>query len=59
MTLAHTVAPQNNEVEGALKLPELISLKGCIVTGDGLHCPFWSQSTALPPRNLLFKCGNG
>ncbi len=38
MTLAHTTAPQNNEVAGALKLLELISLKGCIVTGDGLHC---------------------
>lgn len=38
MTLAHTIAPQGNEVEGALKLLELISLKGCIVTGDGLHC---------------------
>ncbi len=38
MTLAHTIAPQGNEVAGALKLLELISLKGCIVTGDGLHC---------------------
>ena len=38
MTLAHTIAPEGNEVEGALKILELISLKGCIVTGDGLHC---------------------
>ncbi len=28
MTLAHTIAPQGNEVQGALKLLELISLKG-------------------------------
>jgi predicted transposase YbfD/YdcC len=38
MTLAHTIAPGGNEVEGALQLLDLISLKGCIVTGDGLHC---------------------
>lgn len=38
LTLAHTIAPAGNEVEGALRLLEMISLKGCIVTGDSLHC---------------------
>jgi predicted transposase YbfD/YdcC len=38
LTLAHTIAPGGNEVEGALKLLEMISLKGCIVTGDSLYC---------------------
>lgn len=38
MTLAQTVAPDGNEVAGALRLLELLSLKGCIVTADALHC---------------------
>jgi predicted transposase YbfD/YdcC len=38
ITLAQTLAPNGNEVAGALRLFELISLKGCIVTGDALHC---------------------
>jgi predicted transposase YbfD/YdcC len=38
ITLAQTLAPDGNEVAGALRLFELISLKGCIVTSDALHC---------------------
>ena len=38
MTLAQTLAPQGNEVAGALRLLELLALKGCTVTGDALHC---------------------
>jgi predicted transposase YbfD/YdcC len=38
MTLAQTEAPAGNEVAGALRLLELLSLKGCIVTTDALHC---------------------
>jgi predicted transposase YbfD/YdcC len=38
MTLAQTLAPDGNEVAGALRLFELVSLKGCIVTADALHC---------------------
>jgi len=38
MTLAQTVAPNGNEVAGTLRLLALISLKGCTVTADALHC---------------------
>jgi predicted transposase YbfD/YdcC len=38
MTLAQTLAPDGNEVAGALRVLELLSLKGCIVTADALHC---------------------
>lgn len=38
MTLAQTIAPDGNEVAGALRLLEVLSLKGCIVTADALHC---------------------
>jgi len=38
ITLAQTLAPNGNEIAGALRLFELISLKGCIVTADALHC---------------------
>jgi len=38
MTLAQTLAPDGNEIAGALRLLELLSLKGCTVTGDALHC---------------------
>lgn len=38
MTLAQTLAPNGNEVAGALRLLELLSLKGCTVTADALHC---------------------
>jgi predicted transposase YbfD/YdcC len=38
MALANVLAPDNNEVAGALQLIELIQLKGCVVTADALHC---------------------
>lgn len=38
MTLAQTQAPNGNEIAGALRVLELLSLKDCIVTADALHC---------------------
>src|SRR5580692_4805345 len=38
MALANVLAPNNNEVAGALQLLELLQLKGCVVTADSLHC---------------------
>ena len=38
MALANVLAPNNNEVAGALQLLELLQLKGCVVTADALHC---------------------
>lgn len=38
MALANVLAPDNNEVAGALQLLELLQLKGCVVTADALHC---------------------
>lgn len=38
MTLASLMAPEGNEAEAALALVGLLQLKGCVVTGDALHC---------------------
>jgi predicted transposase YbfD/YdcC len=38
LTLASVAAKQGNEVEAALEVLGLVDLKGCIVTGDALHC---------------------
>jgi predicted transposase YbfD/YdcC len=38
MALANTLAPGNNEAAAALQLINLLSLKGCVVTADALHC---------------------
>ncbi|MGJ4949428.1 ISAs1 family transposase [Bradyrhizobium sp. HKCCYLS20291] len=38
MALANVLAPDNNEVAGALQLLQLLQLKGCVVTADALHC---------------------
>jgi predicted transposase YbfD/YdcC len=38
MALANVLAPGNNEAEGAMRLLELLQLKGCVVTTDALHC---------------------
>src|SRR5579872_2852202 len=38
MALANVLAPDNNEVDGAMQLIELLQLKGCVVTADALHC---------------------
>jgi len=38
MALAQHKAPGRNETAGALEVLELLSLEGCIVTADALHC---------------------
>ncbi len=38
MVLAQSAAPNGNEVDGALSLLKLLSLEGCVVTADALHC---------------------
>lgn len=38
MALAQRKAPGRNETAGALEVLELLSLEGCIVTADALHC---------------------
>jgi predicted transposase YbfD/YdcC len=38
LAIAQRVAPKRNEVAGALEVLELLSLDGCIVTADALHC---------------------
>jgi predicted transposase YbfD/YdcC len=38
MALANVLAPNNNEVAGAMQLIGLLQLKGCVVTADALHC---------------------
>src|SRR3990172_1382692 len=38
MALANALAPGNNEAAAALQLIKLLSLKGCVVTADALHC---------------------
>src|SRR3974390_533315 len=38
MALANMLAPGNNEAAAVLELINLLSLKGCVVTTDALHC---------------------
>jgi predicted transposase YbfD/YdcC len=38
LALAARKAPGRNEVEGALDVLRMLSLEGCIVTADALHC---------------------
>lgn len=38
MVLAQSIAPNGNEVEGALKVLKMLTLPGCVVTADALHC---------------------
>jgi len=38
MALASRKAPGRNEAQGALDVLGMLSLEGCIVTGDALHC---------------------
>ena len=38
MALANMLAADNDEAGTALKLLELVALKGCVVTADALHC---------------------
>jgi predicted transposase YbfD/YdcC len=38
LAIAQYVAPNRNEVAGALEALKLVSLGGCVVTADALHC---------------------
>jgi predicted transposase YbfD/YdcC len=38
LAIAQRVAPKRNEVAAALEVLELLSLEGCTVTADALHC---------------------
>lgn len=38
MVLASRKAPGRNEAQGALEVLQMLSLEGCIVTADALHC---------------------
>jgi predicted transposase YbfD/YdcC len=38
MTLAQTGAGEGGEAEAAIRLLENVSLKGCVVTADAIHC---------------------
>ena len=38
MVLASRKVPGRNEAKGALEVLCMLSLEGCIVTGDALHC---------------------
>jgi predicted transposase YbfD/YdcC len=38
LAIAQRLAPNRNEVAGALEVLQLLSFKGCIVTADALHC---------------------
>jgi predicted transposase YbfD/YdcC len=38
MALANVLAAGNNEAAAALQLIDLLTLKGCVVTADALHC---------------------
>jgi len=47
MALAQQKAPARNETAGALEVLQMLSLKGCIVTSDALHCHRAMASTIL------------
>lgn len=47
IALAQQKAPGRNETAGALEVLELLSLEGCIVTADALHCTRAFASTVL------------
>jgi predicted transposase YbfD/YdcC len=38
LAIAQRLAPKRNEVAAALEVLELLSLDGCVVTADALHC---------------------
>ena len=38
LAIAQHLAPNRNEVAGTLEVLKLLSLKGCVVTADALHC---------------------
>lgn len=62
MALAQQKAPGRNETAGALEVLELLSLQGCIVTADALHCTRAFASAVLQRRAdyaLAIKANRG
>jgi predicted transposase YbfD/YdcC len=47
LAIAQCVAPKRNEVAGALEVLQLLSLEGCTVTADALHCHAGMASAIL------------
>nr|GAJ37727.1 H repeat-associated protein in rhsC-phrB intergenic region [Bradyrhizobium sp. DOA9] len=47
MSLAQQKAPGRNETKGALEVLALLSLEGCLVTADALHCHRAMAKTVL------------
>ncbi len=47
MALASRKAPGRNEAQGALEVLQMLSLEGCIVTADALHCHREFAATVL------------
>lgn len=47
LSLAQQKAPGRNETAGALEVLDLLSLEGCIVTADALHCHRALATTVL------------
>src|SRR5882724_11523139 len=47
MALAQQKAPGRNETAGALEVLDLLSLDGCIITADALHCHRKMATTVL------------
>ncbi len=50
MALANVLAAGNNEAAAALQLVGLLTLKGCVVTADALHC-HRAMAAAIVERN--------
>lgn len=55
MVLASRKAPGRNEAQGALEILQMLSLEGCIVTADALHCnrPFATRVLARGGHYVL------
>jgi predicted transposase YbfD/YdcC len=60
MALASRKAPGRNEAKGALEVLCMLSLEGCIVTGDALHCnrPFATMVLKRGGHYVLALKGN-
>jgi predicted transposase YbfD/YdcC len=60
VALASRKAPGRNEGQGALELLDMLSLEGCIVTSDALHCsrPFATAVLARGADYALALKGN-
>jgi len=60
MALAACKAPGRNEAQGALDVLQMLSLEGCIVTADALHCnrPFAKKVLERGAHYVLALKGN-